>query len=128
MSEHERTAAVSRETAETTIDLALTIDGDGDSEVDTGIGGQTADVVGAKIQAAADSHQVLCITHLASIASRSDHHYLVEKDLVEGRTQSTIRPLEEDERVEEIACMLGGARVTTKTREAAKDLLGLSTA
>ncbi len=97
-------------------------------EVDTGIGGQTADVVGAKIQAAADAHQVLCITHLASIASRSDHHYLVEKDLVDGRTQSTIRPLEDDERVEEIACMLGGARVTTKTREAAKDLLGLSPA
>lgn len=92
-------------------------------EVDTGIGGATADIVGAKIQKTSVSHQVLCITHLASIASRADHHYLVEKELVEGRTQSTIRPLPPEERIEAIACMLGGARVTTKTREAARDLL-----
>lgn len=92
-------------------------------EVDTGIGGSTADVVGEKIRRTADGHQVLCITHLPQIASRSDHHYMVEKILVEDRTQSTIRPLDEEERVEEIARMLGGARVTTKTRDAARELL-----
>lgn len=92
-------------------------------EVDTGIGGQTADVVGSKIRRTADSHQVLCITHLPQIASRSDHHYLVEKLLDDGRTRSRIRPLEEEERVEELARMLGGTRVTAKTRDAARELL-----
>ena len=92
-------------------------------EVDTGIGGATADVVGAKIEATASSHQVLCITHLASIASRSDHHYQVEKHQVDGRTRSTIRPLNPDERVEAIARMLGGTRVNDKTRDAARELL-----
>lgn len=93
-------------------------------EVDTGIGGQTADVVGAKIKGTADGHQVLCITHLPQIASRSDHHYLVEKLLEDGRTRSRIRPLDEEERVEELARMLGGTRVTAKTRDAARELLG----
>jgi DNA repair protein RecN (Recombination protein N) len=93
-------------------------------EVDTGIGGSTADVVGEKIRKTADGHQVLCITHLPQIASRSDHHYMVEKLLVDGRTQSTIRPLSTEERVEEIARMLGGARVTARTLDAARELLG----
>lgn len=93
-------------------------------EVDTGIGGQTADVVGAKISGTADAHQVLCITHLPQIASRSDHHYLVEKLLEDGRTRSRIRPLDDEERVEELARMLGGTRVTAKTRDAARELLG----
>lgn len=92
-------------------------------EVDTGIGGQTADVVGAKISAAAAAHQVLCITHLPQIASRSDHHYLVEKIQKDGRTHSRIRPLSEEERVEELARMLGGSRVSAKTLDAARDLL-----
>jgi DNA repair protein RecN (Recombination protein N) len=92
-------------------------------EVDTGIGGQTADIVGVKIKRTADSHQVLCITHLPQIASRSDHHYLVEKLLDDGRTRSRIRPLDEEERVEELARMLGGTRVTAKTRDAARELL-----
>jgi DNA repair protein RecN (Recombination protein N) len=93
-------------------------------EVDTGIGGKTADVVGQKIARTAAGHQVLCITHLPQIASRSDHHYLVEKLLDDGRTRSLIRPLDADERVEELARMLGGTRVTKKTREAARELLG----
>ena len=92
-------------------------------EVDTGIGGSTADMVGSKIQKTSQEHQVLCITHLPQIASRSDHHYMVEKLLVEGRTQSTIRPLDEQERVEEIARMLGGARVTSTTIEAAREMI-----
>ncbi len=104
------------------------VDGDAVStyvfdEIDTGIGGATADIVGAKIEATAHSHQVLCITHLASIASRSDHHYLVEKFQQDGRTHSTIRPLDGEERIEALARMLGGHRATEKTREAARELL-----
>ena len=93
-------------------------------EVDTGIGGETADLVGQKIAETARDHQVVVITHLAQIASRGDHHYLVEKGTIEDRTESSVRLLNKEERVEEIARMLGGARVTTKTREAASELLG----
>ena len=92
-------------------------------EVDTGIGGSTADKVGQKIQNTAHNHQVLCITHLPQIASRCEHHYLVEKLQVGDRTQSTIRPLEVEERVEEIARMLGGLHVTTTTIEAAREMI-----
>jgi DNA repair protein RecN (Recombination protein N) len=93
-------------------------------EVDTGIGGSTADMVGEKIALTSKTHQVLCITHLPQIASRSHHHYLVEKSSNQGRTQSSIRPLTMDERVEEIARMLSGMRVTERTLEAARELLG----
>ena len=92
-------------------------------EVDAGIGGETADMVAMKLRATADGHQVLCITHLPQIASRGHHHYRVEKAEVAGRTQSTIRPLGTEERVDEIARMLGGTRITDKTRDAARELL-----
>jgi DNA repair protein RecN (Recombination protein N) len=92
-------------------------------EVDTGIGGSTADMVGAKIAETAADHQVICITHLAQIASRGQHHYLVEKVEKDGKTEAIIRPLSAEERIEEIARMLGGARVTSKTRDAAEELL-----
>ena len=92
-------------------------------EVDTGIGGTTADRVGMKIQKAATKHQVLCITHLPQIASRAQSHYLVEKVVACGRTQSRIRPLEQAERIEEVARMLGGVRVTDTTIEAAREMI-----
>jgi DNA repair protein RecN (Recombination protein N) len=94
-------------------------------EVDTGIGGSTADMVGEKIARTSATHQVLCITHLPQIASRSHHHYLVEKSQVGERTQSMIRPLTMDERVSEVARMLSGTRVTTRTLEAAREMLGI---
>ena len=92
-------------------------------EVDTGIGGTTADRVGMKIAQAATQRQVLCITHLPQIASRAGRHYLVEKRSEDGRTHSSIRPLDPQERIEEIARMLGGVRVTQTTLDAAKELV-----
>ena len=92
-------------------------------EVDTGIGGTTADVVGEKIRRTADTHQTVCITHLAQIASRGDFHYRVEKTERDGRTHSKIEQLAPEERVEEITRMLGGSSASEKTREAARDLL-----
>lgn len=91
-------------------------------EVDTGIGGKTADVVGNKIQRTADSHQIVCITHLAQIACRGDHHYHVEKNQDDGRTHSTITRLSDDERIDEVARMLGG-NVSQKTRDAAREMI-----
>lgn len=93
-------------------------------EVDAGIGGTTADVVGRKISRIADSHQIVCITHLAQIASRGDYHYHVEKIERDGRTHSTVDPLDTGERVDEIARMLAGSNVTGNTRDAARELLG----
>lgn len=92
-------------------------------EVDAGIGGATADRVGRQIRALAQNKQVLCITHLAQIAAYGDDHFRVEKQVEEGRTATRVRPLDGAERREEIARMLGGARVTAKSRAHADELL-----
>ena len=93
-------------------------------EVDTGIGGQTANAVGEKIKRTATSHQVLCITHLAQIASRADSHFLVEKDVNdEERMESTVFELSEKQRVDEISRMIGEESPGEATKQAAKEML-----
>ena len=92
-------------------------------EVDTGIGGQTATHVAEMLREVSRCHQVLCITHLASIASYADAHFHVSKSVVNDRTQSRIELLNESERVEEIARMLGGASITAKTMAHAAEML-----
>lgn len=77
-------------------------------EVDAGIGGSAALAVASQLARLARSRQVLVVTHLAQIAARADHHYKVEKTVEGGRTVSRVRLLDEDERLEEIARMLGG--------------------
>lgn len=96
-------------------------------EVDVGIGGAIAEVVGKKLQAIARSHQVFCITHLPQIASLARAHFLISKGANEKRTRTTIRPLEPEERVDEIARMSGGSNITAATRQHARELLGLKT-
>jgi DNA repair protein RecN (Recombination protein N) len=92
-------------------------------EVDAGIGGAVAEVVGRKLAALARSRQVVCITHLPQIAAFADHHFAVEKATAKGRTRSTARKLSPDERREEIARMLGGVKVTAEARRHAEQLL-----
>jgi DNA repair protein RecN (Recombination protein N) len=92
-------------------------------EVDTGIGGQTATHVASMLKEVSRCHQVICITHLASIASYADAHFHVSKSVVNDRTQSTITLLNESERVEEIARMLGGTSITAKTIAHAAEML-----
>lgn len=92
-------------------------------EVDAGIGGATADAVGLALAEVSRHRQVLCITHLAAIAAFADHHLQVGKHTRGGRTVTEILPLAGRARVEELARMLGGAKVTPKTRSAAEDLL-----
>ncbi len=94
-------------------------------EVDAGIGGGVADVVGKKLSALSRHHQVLCITHLPQIATYGDHHFRIVKNIAKGRTRTTILSLSEKERIEEIARMLGGEKITRTTREHAKEMLGL---
>jgi DNA repair protein RecN (Recombination protein N) len=92
-------------------------------EVDAGIGGRVASVVGQALAAAAQGRQVLCVTHLAPIAALAQHHLRVSKQVRAGRTRVAVTALPAAERVEEIARMLGGATVTAAAREHARDLL-----
>ncbi|AMV72977.1 DNA repair ATPase RecN [Desulfuromonas sp. DDH964] len=95
-------------------------------EVDAGVGGAAATAVGEKLRKVARGLQVLCITHLPQVAAFADHHFRVEKSEVEGRTVTTILPLDDTARVGEMARMLGGARVTERTLEHARELIGQS--
>ena len=92
-------------------------------EIDAGIGGRVAEVVGRKLKALAAGHQVLCVTHLPQIASFADHHYFVEKVERAGRAGTLARHLEESERAPELARMLSGARITDTVLKHARDLL-----
>jgi DNA repair protein RecN (Recombination protein N) len=92
-------------------------------EIDTGVGGAMAEIIGRKIRSVAQHRQVLCITHLPQIAVFADHHFKVEKFLRGERTLSRVRRLSSKEQREEIARMLGGVEITAKTRAAARELL-----
>jgi DNA repair protein RecN (Recombination protein N) len=91
-------------------------------EVDAGIGGRVADVVGQRLRQTAAGRQVLCVTHLAPIAAHAAHHLLVEKRVSRGSTRTSVRALDETGRVEELARMLGGERVTDASRRHAREL------
>jgi DNA repair protein RecN (Recombination protein N) len=92
-------------------------------EVDTGIGGRTAKIVGEKLRRVARSHQIFCITHLPQIASHGDQHYHIEKLMRTDRTTIRIQPLSFAERIEEIARMSGGKQITATTRKHAEEML-----
>jgi DNA repair protein RecN (Recombination protein N) len=92
-------------------------------EVDAGIGGGVAEMVGQKLAALARYHQVICITHLPQIARFAHHHYRIFKHVAGGRTHTRIEPLEAEARVQEIARMLGGATITPKTLDHAREML-----
>lgn len=92
-------------------------------EVDAGIGGSTAEIVGRKLASLADYHQVVCITHLPQIAKFGKHHFRISKHVDSGRTHTVIEPLKEDERVKEIARMLGGVTMTQVTLDHAFEML-----
>ena len=92
-------------------------------EADSGIGGAVAETVGRKIKNLSRSCQVICITHLPQVAKFADTHLLVTKTLDDGKTLVRIKSLGKEERVKELARMIGGINVTEKTIEAAKELL-----
>lgn len=93
-------------------------------EVDVGIGGGVAQVVGNLLKQLGSTRQVLVITHLPQVAALGRHHLQVSKALVGGQTLSTIKPLDDVQRVEEIARMLGGLEITETTRKHASEMLG----
>ncbi len=93
-------------------------------EVDAGIGGSVAEVVGRKLEALARFHQIVCITHLPQIAMYGDRHFRISKHVNKGRTHTRIEPVEADARVHEIARMLGGLEITSTTLDHAREMLG----
>jgi DNA repair protein RecN (Recombination protein N) len=92
-------------------------------EIDTGIGGRAAEAVGKKLKSLARANQVLCVTHLPQIATFADHHYVIEKKERNGRTRTSIRTVVGEERTEEVARMLSGAKLTDTSRKHAEQMI-----
>jgi DNA repair protein RecN (Recombination protein N) len=92
-------------------------------EIDTGIGGRAAEAVGKKLKTLSRSNQVLCVTHLPQIATFADHHYLLQKKDSATRTRTTVRLITGEERTEEVARMLSGAKLTDTSRKHAEQMI-----
>jgi DNA repair protein RecN (Recombination protein N) len=94
-------------------------------EVDVGIGGRVAEIVGQMLKQLGADRQVLCVTHLPQVAARADWQWSIAKESRDGTTVSRVTPLDNDGRIEEIARMLGGVKITDTTRSHAREMLGL---
>ena len=92
-------------------------------EVDTGISGSAAEKVGLKLREVSSECQVLCVTHQAQIAALADHHYLIKKQVEQGRTFTEVQPLDHNGRVNELARIIGGVNITDAARSHAEDML-----
>jgi DNA repair protein RecN (Recombination protein N) len=92
-------------------------------EVDAGVGGAIAEVVGRLLRQLSGRRQVICVTHLPQVAALSNHHYLIAKSTAKNNTWTTATALQEGDRVEEIARMLGGMKISEKTRAHAREML-----
>jgi DNA repair protein RecN (Recombination protein N) len=92
-------------------------------EIDAGIGGKTAEFIARKLRHLSARHQVICITHLPQIASSAAHHFHVEKKVEKDRTFTSARKLDREERVEEIARLVAGSRLTAASRQTAREML-----
>lgn len=95
-------------------------------EIDTGISGRTAQMVSEKLNTIAKSHQVICITHLPQIAAMADTHFEIEKSVQDGKTTTRIHKLNHDQMVAELARLLGGAAITDRTFDSAKEMKDLA--
>lgn len=95
-------------------------------EIDVGISGRTAQKVSEKMALIGRKHQVICITHLAQIAAMADHHFMIEKNVSEGQTKTSIRELGVEESTDELARILGGAKITDTVRQNAKEMQELA--
>ena len=95
-------------------------------EIDTGISGRTAQMVSEKLSLIAESHQVICITHLPQIAAMADSHYEIRKTARDGRTATQIQRLSEEQSIDELARLLGGAEITEAVRQNAREMRALA--
>jgi DNA repair protein RecN (Recombination protein N) len=97
-------------------------------EIDAGVSGAVADAVGARLAALADRRQVLCVTHLPQVAAHAERHYHVSKHVAGKRTSVGVASLSGEERVDELARMLGGRRVTAAATRNAAELIAAAEA
>ncbi|MEL7657948.1 MAG: DNA repair protein RecN, partial [Bacillota bacterium] len=95
-------------------------------EIDVGISGITASIVGKKLLDISKHHQIICITHLPQIAAFGDHHYKIDKEVAGSMTHTTVSPLSHEDKVNEIARLLGGINITDTTIKSAEELIALS--
>jgi len=92
-------------------------------EVDSGVGGAVAEKVGQLLRTVGTNAQVLCVTHLPQVASQAHNHLLISKSVEKGKTRTSVKPLDKKQTRDEIARMLGGAKITAKTRQHAQEML-----
>jgi DNA repair protein RecN (Recombination protein N) len=97
-------------------------------EIDVGISGRTAQKVSEQLSLIARNHQIICITHLAQIAAMADSHYIIEKQTDKITTQTVIKELDQEEIIEELSRILGGAEITDRVKENAKEMKELALA
>ena len=95
-------------------------------EVDTGVSGRVAQAIAEKISLISRNSQVLCITHLPQVAAIADHHYFIAKYVIDGRTETHVKTLNSSERVQELARMLSGSKITELTLEHAQELFKMA--
>ncbi len=95
-------------------------------EIDAGISGRTAQIVGEKIKSISKNHQVICVTHLPQIAALGDNHFLIEKMDKSGKTQIHVKKLKYEERVDEISRLIAGVNLTETTKQHAREMLEMS--
>jgi DNA repair protein RecN (Recombination protein N) len=95
-------------------------------EVDTGVSGRVAQAIAEKIHHVSVNSQVLCISHLPQVAAMADTHLFIAKNIKDGRTKTTVKPLTDDEKIKEIGRMISGVEITDLTKEHAKELLQLA--
>lgn len=95
-------------------------------EIDTGISGRTAQIVGEKIKMLSNNHQIICISHLPQIAALADTHFIIEKDILKDKTTTVVRRLNNSERIDELSRLLGGVDLTSTTKQHAEEMLEMS--
>lgn len=95
-------------------------------EIDTGISGRTAQLVGEKILKVSRKNQIICITHLPQIAAMADHHFMINKKVENNITSTNITKLSKEERIKELSRLMGGVSVTESTKKHAEDMINLS--
>ena len=96
-------------------------------EIDVGISGRTAQMVAEKIHGIGSNHQVICITHLPQIAAMANHHYLIEKQVNDGKTITSITHLDDEKEIMELARLIGGVKITDTVIQSAKEMKELAT-
>ena len=94
-------------------------------EIDTGISGFAAGKISKKLKSISSKFQIICVTHLAQIASKAENHLLISKEVIDGKTYTKVSQLSDDERIKEIARIISGDVITESVYNSAKEMLGV---